>query len=204
MSIPLRVNVGNLPEKFAEVSGEINALYAGSVFKGDDGGTQLDQRIFAKKSFGTVLGTTGKIEIDPLATTPTMTFYNTALNTTNQLDYSKVELIDTPANKITDMIAGNLDISYNDGVSTSNLNVSTINTDANINVSFSGSTGATSQTFIKSQLNQTEISVNVDDNSGSTASRTDITIGGACLDTHTATNGSITALHQNQTSPNLG
>jgi len=46
MSIPLRVNVGNLPEKFAEVSGEINALYAGSVFKGDDGGTQLDQRIF--------------------------------------------------------------------------------------------------------------------------------------------------------------
>ena len=109
MSVPpLTTNIGNVPERFAYVSSEINALYAGSVFKGNDGGTQLDQRITAKKSFGDALGTTGKIEIDPLDTSPSITFYNTALNTTNKLTNSNIVITNTPNNSSLSLSGGNI------------------------------------------------------------------------------------------------
>jgi hypothetical protein len=181
MSIPLRVNVGNLPEKFQEISGEITALYAGSVFKGDDGGTQLDQRIFAKKSFGDIASTTGKIEIDPLDTTPSITFYNTALNTTNKLTNGNITMIDTPASTTGFLSSGNVSIAWDDGA------------------------GNIAQSFIKSQLNQTEYTTSVVDiGNNNSAGKTHYTIGGAILDTDTATDGTATATQQKNTSYALG
>jgi hypothetical protein len=91
----------------------------------------------------------------------------------------------------------------NDGVAgATNLNLLTSNISGNINVGYTDITGGiTSQTFIKSQLNQTETSVNVIDNTvPASGTRTDITIGGAILDTQTATdlNNNIFSQHSQQ------
>jgi len=170
---PLKMNIGNLPDKFQYISNEINALYAGTVFKGDDGGTQLDQRIFAKKSFGDVASTTGKIEIDPLDTTPSMTFFNTALNTINKLTNGNITMIDTPASTTGILSSGNVSVSWDDNA------------------------GNVATTFIKSQANQTETSVSVIDNTAITSgTRTDITTGGAILDDQRATDLNTTIFSQ--------
>lgn len=97
------------------------------------------------------------------------------------------------------------DFNYNSiGVSNANVIVDMEPNYGNISVSFNDiSSGATSQTYIKSQFNQTEISVSATDGLN-TATRNDITIGGACLDTHTATNGVLTANHIIRNTPSLG
>jgi hypothetical protein len=90
----------------------------------------------------------------------------------------------------------------NDGITgDTNINLLTSNISGNINVSYTDIGGNTSQTFIKSQANQTETSVNVIDNTALTSgTRTDITIGGAILDTQTATdlNNNIFSQHSQQ------
>ena len=90
----------------------------------------------------------------------------------------------------------------NDGITgATNLNLLTSNISGNINIGYTDIGGNTSQTFIKSQANQTETSVNVIDNTALTSgTRTDITIGGAILDTQTATdlNNNIFSQHSQQ------
>jgi hypothetical protein len=87
---------------------------------------------------------------------------------------------------------------FNDGITgATNINLLTSNISGNINVSYTDIGGNTSQTFIKSQANQTETSVNVIDNTApASGTRTDITLGGAILDTQTATDLNTTIFSQ--------
>jgi hypothetical protein len=100
-----------------------------------------------------------------------------------------------------------IDINYNAiGVSSANVVVDLEPNYGNIDVSFLDTVNnVSSQTFIKSQYNQTETSVNViDPVNGVSAGKTHITIGGAILDTDTATDGTATATQQKNTSYALG
>ena len=100
-----------------------------------------------------------------------------------------------------------IDINYNAiGVSSANVVVDLEPNYGNIDVSFVDTVNnVSSQTFIKSQYNQTETSVNViDPVNGVNAGKTHITIGGAILDTDTATDGTATATQQKNTSYALG
>jgi len=84
-----------------------------------------------------------------------------------------------------------IELGYVDvGVATANITALNTATTANVDVSFTDLVNnITSQTFIKSQQNQTETSVNViDPTNNLQATKTHITIGGAILDTDTATN----------------
>jgi hypothetical protein len=100
-----------------------------------------------------------------------------------------------------------MDINYNAiGVSSANVVVDLEPNYGNIDVSFLDTVNnVSSQTFIKSQYNQTETSVNViDPINGVSAGKTHYTIGGAILDTDTATDGTATATQQKNTSYALG
>jgi hypothetical protein len=126
---------------------------------------------------------------------------------TDSAVHSKTQSLITDGNITSTITKDTLTMEYIDtGVATANINVITSPNVGNIDVSFVNAGGVSSETFIKSQLNQTEITAIVSDPiNGFNSLKQEFTIAGAILKSYnTSETGASTANYTSQCGAVLG